>query len=445
MKSFVKWLIWLIIIVLIIAGLIFASIPMILSSRSGTKFLLKRLQTHYGGQYEVQSLSLTWFRDQKVTDLKIKQGGETITIHKARLDLPLYRLYHFRQNLLPMIFAGELEITGGEFYLDDHTSLTNIHFLAHKDNQSLHLTGETTTQKGTRGNFSINGSKKDPWEWEGKLNAFPTKFIEWLNAEFPAIALLGPTLNSQFTYQKQLLNLKAQTPNLKLQTEGKLTKEQFFFTKPAKIFYWLTPQASDVLFKKSSIKPISAKNIVVTIQPEKSHFHHSPFTFDSLTISSMNIDLGQMLFRNFGTLSTLLSIIELRLRLNDDVPIWFQSMPITVKDGIADISRSDMLIDRNYEIGLWGKVDLPQQHVDANICLTAPVLRRVFDIKSIPDDFCITMPTNGPIDDVRIHRSRALRKIGQIVIAERAKLPVIPIPANEAPPNTRPLPWHRGK
>ena len=443
MKKFIKVIVWIIVILLIISCALFACIPLILSSEGGKNSLLRSLEKKYGGTYIVEELAFSWFGFQKAAGIKIEQANETITAEEISLDLSLFQFFGMRNYPLEMVFSGELLVTGGKIYLPNNTSLSNVDFVTNKEHRSMKMSGNTKTASGRTGKFLIEGKESDTWDWRGTTTYFPSQVIELLYPDFPTAPIIGESFHAKFLYANQDLQLSFDSPALNLITEGRLTNKRFMLTKKTTINYVLDQTASDAIFHSSSVKPVSSQTIVATIDPQNARFSYHPFEAKSIMIDSMNLDLGNMVFRNFGTFSDLLSIVELRYRPNQDVRIWFQDMPISVHQGVATISRSEMLIENKYQLGLWSDVDFVKENVNGGIALTAQVLKKVFGLKSIPPSYNIVLPFDGPFSDINLHKSKALRQIARVVLAEKTGIPIIPFPTIKAPFERPTAPWKK--
>ncbi len=443
MKKIIKAHLWFLGILFSVSIILVAALPSIISTKSGTKLFVKALEHHFGGTYEVGELHLNWVGTQQASNVKILQGRRHVDVENLSLYMSLFKMIKMRNYPLELVFSGNLRIQNGAVHYNNESSVTQINISAVNESKMIYVTAKTTVPGGEEGSINIIGKQGTPsWEWDGVIIKMPLVFVEFVHeGKYPFRALAGDYQTIVFDYKNSILNLTANCPKLSFKTKGKLEEGTFFLLEPMTIYFMLDQLGSEVLFKDSSVRPISSDQIVFQIQPKNTRFTFFPLHMNSLQISSMTLHLGKMVLKNFGTLSDLLSIMSLQFRPNKDVPIWFQDAAISVEDGIANVSRTEMLVDNTYELGFMGKINLPSKSVDGNLILTAQVLRKVFHLKSVPPSFTVMMRTEGPFSDVQIHKTRALKEIGRVVIAERAKLPVVPTPTNNPPPARQPIPW----
>lgn len=442
MKKIFKFFIWLILITIIVGGIVFALIPTILSSKSAVRTFLNNLESEYGGTYAVDELSLEWYGLQRATNIKIYQGEKLITAKEAKLRMSLFQMIALRKYPLELVFSGDLEINDAEVHLGQNTSLTNINFIANNEKREMHITGQCQTDSKDTGNFEAHGTEGHPWNWKGKATNFPSSVISLFYPEVKAPPLIGKNFNVDFTFENQLLDVNFLSPKLQFSTEGKLSNSKFMLGKRTDVNYVLDKDASDLIFKDTMIKPVSAKTITLKIEPQNAHFNFDPFEASSVYADYVTLDLGQMIFRNYGTLSDLLTLIKMKLRPNNDVPLWFQEMPISISKGIATIQRSEILVDNTYDISFWGKLDFVEEEANTYLGLNYNLLMKVFKLQTIGKNYTIPVKVDGHFSDLKLHKSGALAEIMKVLAAEKIKSPILPTPSMNIPPNDRQVPWN---
>ncbi len=443
MKKLFKIFVWLISILIVFGIITFGLIPYILSSKSGKRSILSQLESIYGGKYVIEELSLKWYGLQKATNIRILQENQIITAKEASLRMSLLKIFTMRKYPLELIFSGELQVKDAKILLSDNTSLTNVNFIANNENRTMVITGDTSTSLKEKGSFTMQGTEGAPWDWSGTLTNFPSQIIELFYPKFHARSLIGNNFKAIFTYTNSYINLDFSSALLDFQTEGELTATKFLLGNQTTVHYILNKNASDTFFSDLSVRPISSQKIKAVIEPKNAHFTYNPFKVESIMIDSLTLDLGKMIFRNFGAVSDLLSLIKLQIRPNTDVPLWFQEMPISVNSGVASVTRSEILIDNSYEVGLWGNVDFAKSEVSLYLGLSAQLLRKVFKLKSIGPTYTIPVQVDGKFGNVKLNKAKALREIGKVIIVEQAQLPILPMPTTKAPAPRPPYPWNK--
>lgn len=167
-----------------------------------------------------------------------------------------------------------------------------------------------------------------------------------------------------------------------------------------------------------------------------------PFSFDALDIPNMKIDLGVILWQNFGTVKDLLSLLQLKIRIDADIPIWFQEIPGSLKNGVLTLSRTAFLVDNRYEFALWKKIDFSAKQFDLVIGIPKSTIQNVLDIHGLPKNYTITMKFDGPFHNPILHKSKALKTIGALLLLKQLPLSPIP-PVKDSPPERRPFPWEK--
>lgn len=168
---------------------------------------------------------------------------------------------------------------------------------------------------------------------------------------------------------------------------------------------------------------------------------HWAYSWKKLHIPHMTLALGKMTWQNFGVVTDLLSVIQLRPNLNTDIPLWFQDTPASLTNGILHFDRTEFLVDNAYEFAFWNTINLSTQELDLAIGLPASTLQKVFDIQHLPENYTIPMRFTGPFNDPHLHKSRALKTIGKLLLLKN--LPLAPLPeVKPSPSPRRPFPWH---
>jgi len=156
----------------------------------------------------------------------------------------------------------------------------------------------------------------------------------------------------------------------------------------------------------------------------------------------MKIDLGVILWQNFGTVKDLLSLLQLKIRIDADIPVWFQEIPASLKNGVLTLSRTAFLVDNRYEFAVWNKIDFSAKQFDLIFGIPKSTIQNVLDIQGLPKNYTITMKFDGPFDNPSLHKSKALKTIGALLLLKQ--LPLSPIPrVKDSPPERRPFPWEK--
>ena len=176
------------------------------------------------------------------------------------------------------------------------------------------------------------------------------------------------------------------------------------------------------------------------IMPEGTSIPLFSFSFEKVQAPNMTLSLGKMTWQNFGAVRDLLSIIQLKIPLDADIPLWFQDAPVNIINGILHFERTEVLIDNNYQFALWNNIDLVKQEFNLTLGIPQNTIQKVLDIHGLPKDFTIPLRFTGPFDDPKLHKSSAIKTMATLLLLQ--KLPLAPLPKVKAsPPPRPPFPW----
>lgn len=164
------------------------------------------------------------------------------------------------------------------------------------------------------------------------------------------------------------------------------------------------------------------------------------FSFEKVQIPNMTLKLGKMVWQNFGAVRDLLSILQLKIATDADIPLWFQETPASITNGILHFERTEVLLDKSYEFAIWNDIDLVKKEFNLVLGIPQSTIQKVLDIRGIPKDFTIPMRLTGPFNNPSLHKSSALKTVATLLLLQ--KLPLAPLPKVKAsPPARRPFPW----
>lgn len=430
--------------------LFFAFLPKILSTSWAKNKASALIEKRYQARLSIESMHFSWLGPQWINTVTVERKDIIGRAKRIEFDTSFFSLIRYRNRVEKLLFSGALEILDGSLSMDDKISLTHLNAKTGLD-KTVSVTGQTKQGKET-GDFSLSGKVTKGSTWNLKILRFPSPILENFSP-YPFTEILGSTFDAdvqihfsqasmkEFTYEKSVTS-----KNLKAKSTGNYKNGVIELSTPLEASFMLTEALSNQLFKEASFQPISAKFIHLWLYPQGTHIPIRPFSWKNLTIPSLILDLQKIECRNFGTLSDFLSVIQLFPRPNQNVHIWFQSAPMSIKNGICTIERTEMLIDNRYEMGFWGSLNLIDQTANMHLGITASALRAALGLQTIPDDYTVPMRIDGPFKDLHVHKTSPLKVIGALVLIE--KQPFFPIPGNvfrpevkPSPPVRKPLPW----
>jgi len=435
----------------------FFTLPTILSTSWGVKKLSKKLSSN-NQNISIENLSLSWFGDQRMDGFKSKGPDLNISVSKTTLETPLWKLLFNYQKLgkvtldqpvieyqysdvkknreNPLIpISTSLTITKGKITIHPKGSPGPI---VNFDNIDLDLTRSNLRFRADaiegkqRGIINIFGTFSFPntAKIEGNIENFPSKFLHILPkmGDLPEL-ILGDRFDSNISYR--LTNRSGDvrfflsSPLSKINLDAKITNDILELNQLFEAEISITPKLSKTIFQTTSFQPVSSKGpIKLRINKDGSFIPIKNFSLDKIEIPNAWISLGQTIFLNAESLSKILGFIQLQIRQNDHVPIWFQDAPLQLSKGILYIDRTELLIDGRYEIATWGNVDFKPKEPRAKmyVGITKQALEQAFHISNLPDSYLLLLPVDGPLSNLKIHKSKAAKTLA--ILIGKEQLPI---------------------
>jgi hypothetical protein len=204
--------------------------------------------------------------------------------------------------------------------------------------------------------------------------------------------------------------------------------------------------------------------MTLTVDKEGFAFPLFPYNLTAAVVSHARIDLGKITCHNKGNLTDMLTLLKQgQFSREKDLKLWFAPLDISMKGGIIECERTEILVANRFDIATWGKVDLNKNRVKAVLGLTAQTLESAYGLKDLPPDYILQLPMKGTIGDVKIDTKKATAKIalllawqkstspssggflggskGAIVGGLLGKLSQLPDYGESVPPAKHPFPW----
>ncbi len=292
-----------------------------------------------------------------------------------------------------------------------------------------------------------------------KDSPFTTLFGEVINASFKADLndFAGP------------VSLNLNTPLSRLSVSGHLAEGALLLNEPLFAQVKVTPGLSRLVLQE--VNPLNLSSIesqapvTLEIQPEEFYLPLYPFTVGKMGIGKGRIELGKISCRNEGNVNIALSLLKTKqFDKKGDLLLWFAPIDLSVKQGVAAIERTEILLADTFDICVWGKFDLVADYVDMVLGLTAQTLQKAFGIKNLPESYVLTIPMKGPANNVQINSGKATSKValllawqnqniagaiggpaGAIVGDVLGRIATLPDSNAKVPPAKHPFPWEVGK
>lgn len=304
----------------------------------------------------------------------------------------------------------------------------------------------------------------------GSLENFPTLLLDLFNNDAKLSKLFGPqlfiNLNTQIQKLSGPLNLTVQAPNTRLSLNGALQNGTLYLSEPIYAQVQMTPEVGQFILRSAnplSMTQLSAENpLTLEIDPKGFALPLFPFNLNQFNIDKARIELGKIRCKNEGSLNFALGLLKSKLFTSEqELLLWFTPMDLQLNQGILNVERTEILIANTFDIALWGKFNLPKDHVDMVLGLTADCLQVAFGITNLPKDYILQIPITGKTNNVQIDKAGATTKIALLLAWQNKALAggmaggfggaifgelldkIGPLPDfdKKPPPAKRPFPW----
>lgn len=243
---------------------------------------------------------------------------------------------------------------------------------------------------------------------------------------------------------------------LQTSCKGELYSGILKLKENAKLSLLLTEEVSQIFLKESSsLKAIYAsKPIQIEIDAKGFSVPLLGYSPTRLIAPNILIDLGKIHCKSEGGVNDTLKLLKSKEQKGEDLEFWFAPSLFHVSQGIVEIERTEILINKTYDVAFWGVIDLPSNYANAILGLTAQTLEGTLGLKGLPQDYVLKIPVKGPLDNISINTGVATSKIAALMLWKNKLvqkglgpfgnlLEVIPPPGGEGstPPKKSPLPW----
>lgn len=239
--------------------------------------------------------------------------------------------------------------------------------------------------------------------------------------------------------------------------DGRYDNGYLLLNKPLEGQFQITPRFSRQVLNKSIpffSELQSAENpIAFKIEAENFSLPLFPFSLKQLNIGLASVDLGQLKFKNTGSLAKMLtSIISKR---DPTISIWMTPIYLHLNNGILNVERTDFLIQKTLPNAAWGIIDLNNHWMDMQIGLSATTIDYAFNVQIGDPNGFIIVPLKGDLNKPVLDKAAATSQITSLVAVNQAGMPgaifgtVLQIASgssvtsnqNIPPRTTDPLPW----
>lgn len=447
-------------------------LPTLISTSIGVKVL-----NHYLSKddlkFHLDKLSLAWLGEQSLENLHITTKTIDLTVNSIIIKNPLWNLL---EN--PSIFIQQPDLT----YQYQETSssslkaplLPNLSLTVEKgrcqiipkdgtkpsiyiENIDIEVSGSKafchadTLEKGNRGLIDIQSTLAldDSIEIQGVLERFPTKFFQILPrlANFP-ILIFGQSFNARFYYSKEAAELEIASNQANLSFFGKIEDGNIKLKKPLQARFNLTADLSKAIMEKTSFDLISMQDPVkIWVSPEGVSIPLHDLSLKNINIPVGYVDIGRAVFLDKDNLAQILSLLNYQPKKKNTIPIWVQSAPFHLQNGILKLQRTEFLLDNRYEFATWGIIDFNKQNGYASIYVgvTSQALKQLYDFKNLPSSYVLLIPLKGYLENVEVQKKEPAKQLALLLAREMHPIGGLVPPdltnSVEIPAPRKPFPW----
>ncbi|MES2122683.1 MAG: hypothetical protein V4492_07915, partial [Chlamydiota bacterium] len=311
-----------------------------------------------------------------------------------------------------------------------------------------------------------------------KMQQFPSRVLDILarakgRTDFPFSTLFGDAINADANLDlKQFsgpVNLNLNSRNTRLSLAGTLAAGALTLREHVYAQLKITPEISRLVLRE--FNPLSLSYLYsqdpVSLEVLADGFYMPiyPLQIEKTTIPEISIELGKITCKNEGNVNVTLGLLKSKkIGKNSDLDLWFAPMALHIKQGSVDMERTEVLIASTFDVALWGNVDLPKDRVDMVLGLTANTLKQAFGVKNLPENYVLTLPMRGTMNNVKIDTGKATAKVALLLAWQQAesagamaggsagaligglvgKMATLPDSDAKVPPAKHPFPWEVG-
>lgn len=311
-----------------------------------------------------------------------------------------------------------------------------------------------------------------------KMQQFPSRVLDIIartrgRTDFPFSTLFGDVINADANCDLREfsgpVNLNLNSRNTRLSLAGTLAGGALTLRDHIYAQLKITPEISRLALRQ--FNPLSLSYLYsvdpVTIEILADGFYMPlhPLQIEKTAIPEATIEMGKIICRNEGNVNVTLGLLKSKkVGKNSDLDLWFAPMDLHIQKGNIDVERTEVLIANTFDVALWGKVDLVKDWVDMMLGLTANTLQQAFGVKNLPENYVLTIPMRGKMDNVKIDTGKATAKVALLLAWQQAesvggmaggpagamvggllnKMAKLPDGDSKAPPAKHPFPWEVG-
>lgn len=449
---------------------LFIALPSLATTALVKNLILKKIESKFSAQLSIGDIGLSWFGPQKVSRLSFKNENLELKLQYYSADI---NLFDFVSNLglkpYELISSPyEMEIKGADVNL----SYPDLPFAEFKElNASIKrldngldvMVSGKTEEDGVQGSFSLAGKLlHSPQKYDGnlKLEHFPVTIVDrFLSLSYHFgenlfLNFLGKFINlsSNFSLSNSegQVTIDADASNLSLAANFQILNDSIVLNEPLIATLKFSNGLTNLIGNQMPLEGLNSLKPAIIRISDKGFFLPRPFNLAKLKIPSATLDPSLVQISNEKLLNSLAELLKQR---KSSVDIWFSPIAFSLDNGILNLSRFDFLIDYNLHLGFFGKANLLNLQLDADLILTADALYVLYGVSSVPEDFAITVPVGGSFEHLKVDTKSAAGKVGTLLAAEVVQgqggvwgnvlggIAKQTVHGDKVPPAQRPFPW----
>lgn len=370
-----------IIILLIVLLLGTVALPLFLETSFARAAITAKIESQLpGSQVELDRIEASWTGPFSLQGMKIRLGNSSIYIDKIKFQKPLWKA------MFDSSFHGDFE----------------------------GIATASTGEKGSvKGAFFIRGSS-----FSFQLDHFPTAILSTFRPDLAFFKdLLGEYLEGTIQKKKNTFHFNLKSEKSTLSVSGKEKDGMIFLDQPLILKRTVTKDEKFESILGTLITERLDSPVEVALHVDPHDFHLDMETgFSSLSIGHGMLTVSPFEMRAHDFVLQALSLI----RKHSDPILRLESTPVvfSLKSGIFEMQRQDLLFDDTYHMAIWGSVDLHSNKLNLTAGLTEKLIFQSFGIE-IPTGDIIQVPIRGTLDKPRIDTASAISKLEPIVAKKK--------------------------
>lgn len=297
---------------------------------------------------------------------------------------------------------------------------------------------------------------------KASVKTLPSVFLDALSnmkdpSGIPPSAFLGNFVNAslegELVKKNGTLSFDIDATNCRALVNGSIRNGIFYLDSPLKASMTISPKMNEILSKNGKIFVASTKRPISLIVDQKGFsVPIQDFSLKHANLSYGRIDFGDILCRNTGSASDLMTIFKTK-KDQTSISLWFAPMEFNIRNGLMLIDRTEILYQRSYQIALWGDINFRRRFLSMTLGLTEQSLRTALGIKGLDPSYVLQIPVEGPFGNIQIDKGAATSKIA-LLMARKQIVPQTGVwgqvfgtlgeltdDQSKVPPPRPPFPW----